>query len=207
MPNALAKLADLKNRLGTSSGDSDTLLNDCLAQASAQAATLAGVSSLLRQTATLYPRLPTVGGQSAILRLHLGPIESITSVKQRYDQTSAWSGVDALTEDTDFLVERLGSRLERINSVWYAPASAYIQVTGVFGYDDPADDTGGDSILPPDHLQLGVLEQAQWLWRRADKNGAVRLDYGMGGALDLGRVEYVASLKDAVRSLPFVRLL
>jgi len=207
MPNALAKLADLKTRLGTSSGDSDTLLNDCLAQASAQAATLAGVSSLLRQTTTLYPRLHAFGGQSAVLRLHLGPIESITSVKQRYNQTSTWAGVDALTEDIDYLVERLCARLERINSVWYAPAAAYIQVTGVFGYDDPDDATGGEAITPPDHLQLGVLEQAQWLYRRADKAGAVRLDYGMGGALDLGRVEYVASLKDAVKTLPFVRLI
>ncbi len=203
---------DVKNLLGSTSTAEDTLLATLIERASAQAARLAGVGAsgvggLVRTSTTLYPYDPGApDGQTRVLRIP-GAIESISSLKQRYSQSTAWTDVTALTEDTDYLITSGEGKVERINSVWSVGHRQLVQVTGVFGYDDPASPAGGDAIDVPADLRHAVAEQVQWLWRRKDKIGKDSITLGMGGAFNLKDMEVVQSLRDAVSALPFVRRL
>lgn len=211
----LAKLADLKVDGKITGTETDAQLTRCIEDASATAAQLAGVDTLVRTSTTLYPFDPAApgSGQTRTLRVHK-PIESITSIKQRYDQGESWDDVDALTADTDYLVafgggvSGGGGKIERINAVWYVGRRQLVQVTGVFGYDNPDDPSGlPGAITPPADLQRGVREQAMWLARRGSIIGTDSINLGRGGAANFKDMEVVESLRQAVANLPFVRLM
>lgn len=143
MADHLAKLADLKSRLGFGDTTYDDDLSRLLKAAASAAERLAGLGDgCLRRPAsavTEYPRGPGDTRQSAVVHLSRKPIESVTSVKQLFSAGSDadFTAADALTENDDFYVDAERGKLERVNSVWYF-GPRYLQVVYIGGYADPS---------------------------------------------------------------------
>jgi hypothetical protein len=139
MASKLAKLADLKALIGTSETSQDTLLNQLLERASAQAEALVGVTEggLRRQTDVIeYP--VDHPAQTRYVTLRRLPIERVVTVRQLYAAAapSSFSVADALTEFDEYVVEARTGRLERVNGVWYLEPQC-LQVTYTAGWVDP----------------------------------------------------------------------
>lgn len=208
---ALATLDNVKQLLGQSGTANDTILTALLDRASTVAAQLCGVATLERVAdAVVYPwdpRASRYGEGSETIWLRRGPIESVTSVSQRWTLSTAWDDAEALTEDTDYIVLSDAAQLLRINNRWFAAHQRLIRVVATLGYVDPA--TGAppaEAIQPPGDLQHAVAEQTQWLWRRRDLVGTSGISLGQGGAVNLREIEVVASLRHAVDALPWRRM-
>jgi len=145
MPNdRLAKLFDLKVLIGTTETTDDSLLLLLMTRATARAEVAAGRPLARRDAIVEYPY--ATPEEQRFLRLRRYPIESITSIIQRYDRGTAaeFAATAALTEYTQWRtvspeVADVHNRgvVERVDGVWYL-RPGWLQVVYAGGYVDPA---------------------------------------------------------------------
>jgi len=195
----LATLQDFKALMGWSGSENDQLVTSILQRASAIAGQLAGRPLLRQASVTEYPWDPHL--RLRCIRLERYPIESVNSVKQLYDTSTdaEFTAEDALTENTDYVIDAENGKLCRLNGDWYA-RRRHIQVIYTAGYYDPSGSAPtADAIAPPKDLQHGVLMQAVRMYQSKDTAGL--RETGVGAGLSLAEVEAHQALVDAVKPL------
>lgn len=149
MITRLAKLADLKTLIGDSEGAMDALLTQLLEQSSrrCEGVELAG-RPLMRQASIVeYPWYPDAHRMfNQTFRVDRFPIESITSIKQRYGTSTdaQFTAETALVEFTDWTITgrpagdpKNRGLIERVNGSWTL-RPRYLQVIYTGGFMDPA---------------------------------------------------------------------
>lgn len=184
----LAKLADLKTLMGTSSSDQDELLTLMLQTATATAERVVGVADGGLQRSVDRVEWPMgTQRQQRFLTLASLPVESISDVRQ-YGGATLDADIDTetpLVENDDYVFDRDAGKLERLESVWYClPRCVRVVYTG--GFIDPAtSNPPSTAIQPPRDLQHGVLQEALRLWQRRDLGGVTQISAGAGGSVSL----------------------
>lgn len=156
----IAKLADLKARLGISDSGEDALLT----------AVLEGVSALfdaeLERTLLAEDAdiTETHDGGGWDVRLRRWPVTSVVSVKEAADYD--WASATALAADSDYRVDAGRGVLTRLpdGSRWLDGPDV-VQVIYRGGYWDPAQSSFEFDAVPA-HIQEAALLQAQELYRR-----------------------------------------
>jgi hypothetical protein len=183
---ALAKLADVKTRLGWSGTAEDALMTQLLEIASSVAAGLVGMSSLLRETGIVeFPSHPR--GVYMRLTMSRWPIESVTSIKQldAAGTDADFTAADALTEHEDYVVDAARGRVDAIVLPWLI-GPRLIRVEYTAGYVDPSTvSPPATAIQPPADLQHGVIETAIRMWQQRDAAGVTNLNAGQAGDVSL----------------------
>lgn len=186
--SALATLDDLKEMLGSTSTDSDTLLTKLLERASAIFETEArALDGGMRRSADEVEFPKDSIGSSQRVTLARWPIESVSEVVQLasigtdadFDAEVVAGG--ALVENEDFYVDADMGVLVRINNAW-SLGPRHLRVTYTAGWVDPSDGSPpSGSIQPPTNVQEAVLLQAIRLWQTKDTAGYREIDLGQGG--------------------------
>lgn len=199
---ALARLADLKIKIGTSETSADTRLFIALTQATAAAEGLVGRALLRQASITVYP----TGPESRWLDLPVAPIESITSVKQRYGWDTSWDDSDILlTADTDYIADNeAGILIRPVGSLWY-PEPQCIQVVYTGGYADLLLQVAGaipdGQSAAPDDLQAGVIDFAIAIENHRRTAGVESVSFSAGGGMQLKGLEPPKTLVEACKRL------
>jgi len=163
----LAKVAELKARLGIEGSAQDTNLSNVLRGASALLDRHCG--RVFEYSATA--RVKVYDGDEFDLRLDCWPIVGDPVVKLALDRDFA--AATALTAGTDYLIDRARGLIRYpYQGVRWPVGLAIIQVSWTGGYVDPA-----TTPLPPGteyvpgHIQEACLLEAADLWRRKDEPG------------------------------------
>lgn len=163
----LAKVAELKTRLGIEGSAQDANLANILRGAGALLERYCG--RVFEYSATA--RVKVFDGDDYDLRLDCWPIVGEPVVKLALDRDFA--AATALTAGTDYLIDR-GRGLIRYPhaGVRWPAGLGIIQVSWTGGYVDPATTplpTGAEYV--PAHVQEACLLEAADLWRRKDEPG------------------------------------
>ena len=148
----LAKISDIKTRLGILSSDSDDLLAALLAEASSLAEQLVGVGEGQLSRRTGIVEFPSSDyGRGSMLRLSCRPVEFVSSVKalSSAGTDADFAAADELVRDQDYnAVLRMGV-LKRIGDQWTLDDRCN-QVIYSAGFLDP-DAAGGVDAWATSH--------------------------------------------------------
>lgn len=179
MPNALAKLDDLKASLDLNGSDLDDLLTRLLEAATGTAARLVGQATLMRTEAiTEYPR--AAARYEPLVRLERYPLESVSTVKLAgyAADVDDFADIDSLVEGEDFSVDSAIGLVELHHESWgVVPQSNLVIYTA--GWIDPSDAAPpATAIQPPSQLQQGIIAEASRLYNTRRDAGIDRVDAG-----------------------------
>lgn len=174
----ICTLADVKDRLGESGAEHDTLLNRLIASLESM------FDGYIAPRRLIVPSADVIeyhSGRGPFLQLNRYPIVSITSIKEAldYDFTAA----DALVADTDYRIVNDGRNgiCLRIYSDW-AGAPDSIQVIYKGGYCAAGVTPGAGETALPDELREAAIEQATFFFKRRDDLGLSSVSF-QGGAI------------------------
>jgi len=180
MPNALAKLDDLKAALGFSGAAEDALLTQLLVDATSAAARLVGLPTLMRAVNIIeYPRPDLYG--SPVVQLDRYPIESITSLKLAGYTTNSdgFALLNSLVADEDYSFGRDFGGVQLFRGEVFVPYPRANLVVYTAGYIDPADAAPPATALQsPADLQRAVIIEATRLYNTRRDAGVNKLDAG-----------------------------
>ena len=173
----ICTLADVKDRLGESGVEHDTLLNRLIASLESMFDSYTGRSMIVPSAdVTEY-----YSGRGPFLQLRRYPVVAITSIKEAvdYDFTAA----DALVANTDYRIVNNGLNgiLVRIYSVWDALQDS-IQVIYRGGYCAAGVTPGEGKTALPDDLREVAIEQAVYFFKRRDDLGLSSVSF-QGGSI------------------------
>lgn len=160
----IAKLADLKTRLGIAGSAQDNTLTQILKDVGAMFDTHCNRTLLYSASdETEY-----FDGDVGELLLRRWPIVSITSVKEDDDQD--WANATALTLNSDYRRHDPRGRLIRLpdDTRWLAGPNT-VQVIYKGGYNDPAEAAIAGVSYVPERIQQAALLQAQFGWERRNQ--------------------------------------
>ena len=189
MANALAKLDDLKSRMGWGGSTYDTLGQQLLDAATSIAEGPACAARRLRRQVDLveYPSTDMPNNLSRMITLQVAPIESIASIKQLYEPSSdaSFEAEQTLVEFDEWVIPgrpagdaRNMGVIERVASTWYGRTRC-LQVIYTAGFIAPATESIPDgAITPPEDLQQAVIDQATLMWNLKDRHGNEAIEFG-----------------------------
>ncbi|MEL7087613.1 MAG: hypothetical protein AAGL98_04105 [Planctomycetota bacterium] len=184
MPNALAKLDDLKAALDLSGTDLDALLTRLLEDATATAARRVGLPTLMREADIIeYPEPRRRG--SAVVTLSRYPVEAIGTLKLAGYTTDSdgFAAIDSLTDETDFIYGKAFGDIELLYGETFAAYPRANLVVYTAGYIDPADAAPpAGAIQAPADLQRGIVLEATRLYNTRLDAGIDEVDAGKGGS-------------------------
>ncbi|MEM7626572.1 MAG: hypothetical protein AAF333_13330 [Planctomycetota bacterium] len=184
MPQALAKLDDLKAALELSGTDLDALLTQLLEAATATAARRVGLTSLVREADIIeYPRARQY--RVSIVSLARYPVESISTLKLAgyTADTDGFAALDSLEVDRDFTFGRDYGGIELLYGETFSPAARANLVVYTAGYVDPSDPAPpAGAIQPPADLQRALILEATRLYNTRRDAGLDKVDAGKGGS-------------------------
>lgn len=175
---ALATVATVKSRLGLTTTQHDTLLTSIVDAVSLAIARYchraAGATSLLERQASRTVRFDG-GGQHILLDCY--PVESITSVKEAFD--NGFDDADALTAETDYYVEARSGLLWRMptGATWLR-GRGVVQVVWTGGYVAAGDTPGDGQVAVPYDLAEACVMQSGHLFSNRDKLGQSSISMG-----------------------------
>ncbi|MBB6429219.1 hypothetical protein [Algisphaera agarilytica] len=182
MPNALAKLDDLKAALGFSGDSEDATLTSMLEAATASAARLVGVATLMRQVDIVeYPR-PRGSTGSPLAYLSHYPVESINQIKLAgyTSDSDGFAEIDPLEANQFALLQSLGE-IELFFGERFAPYPYANLVVYTAGYIDPSEASPPATALQaPADLQRAIVVEATRLWNTRRDAGIDEVDAGQG---------------------------
>ena len=173
----ICTLSDVKDRLGESGTEHDTLLSRLIA----------ALESIFDSYTGRHLIVPSAdvteyySGASPFLQLKRYPTVSISSIKEALDYDFA--AVDALIADTDYRIVNNGLNgiLVRIYSVWNT-LQDNIQVIYRGGYCAAGvSPSEGETVLPDD-LREAAIEQATFFFERRDDLGLSSVSF-QGGSI------------------------
>jgi hypothetical protein len=173
----ICTLADVKDRLGESGAEHDTLLNRLIAS----------LESLFDSYTGRHLIVPSAdvteyySGRGPLLQIRRYPVVSITSIKEAVDYD--FTGADALVADTDYRIVNDGRNgiILRIYSVWDALSDS-IQVVYKGGYCAAGVTPGEGETALPDDLREAAIEQATFFFKRRDDLGLSSVSF-QGGSI------------------------
>lgn len=204
----LASLTDFKALMEWSGSTKDALATSLLTRASAIAEQLAGRPLRRQADVTEYPTHEPP--RTRRLYVNVFPIESVTSVKQLYAESTddEFTAETAMTEITDYVIESERGKLVRSAGYRWIAGPRYIQVVYTGGYYDPSGSApSGGAIAVPDDLQHAVLQQAIRMFQTKDTAGLRQVDLGEhGGSVSLAESKAHPMLIDVCRALRRVTL-
>jgi hypothetical protein len=186
----ICTLADVKDRLGESGAEHDTLLDRLIAS----------LESLFDSYTGRHLMLPSAdvteyySGRGPFLQLRRYPLVAITSIKVAldYDFTAA----DALVANTDYRIVNNGLNgiLVRIYSVWDTLQDS-IQVIYRGGYCAAGVTPGEGQTALPDDLREAAIEQATFFFKRRDDLGLSSVSFQGGAISKFGAVDLLPIVK------------
>lgn len=174
----ICTLADVKDRLGESGAEHDTLLNRLIASLESMFDGHIAPRRLIVPSADVTEYH---SGRGPFLQLNRYPIVSITSIREAldYDFTAA----DALVADTDYRIVNDGRNgiCLRIWADWDNTPDS-IQVIYKGGYCAAGVTAGAGETALPDELREAAIEQATFFFKRRDDLGLSSVSC-QGGAI------------------------
>jgi len=173
----ICTLADVKDRLGESGSEHDTLLNRLIASLESLFDSYTGRSLIVPSSdVTEY-----YSGKGPFLQIRRYPIIAITSIKEALDYD--FTGADILVADTDYRILNDGRNgiILRIYSVWDDVQDS-IQVIYKGGYCAAGVTPGAGETALPDDLREAAIEQATFFFKRRDDLGLSSVSF-QGGSI------------------------
>lgn len=188
----ICTLADVKDRLGKISADTDndSTFNRII---SGLEAIFNGYTnrSLIVNAADVTEYFTGLG---AYLQLSRYPIVSITSVKVTYDYD--FDSVDALTANADYRQVRQGKNgiLYRVHSAWPQTEDA-IQIIYRGGFCAAGQTPGEGEFAMPADLREAAIEQATFLFKRRDDIGLSGVGFEGGSISKFSAIDLLPMVK------------
>lgn len=188
----LCTLADVKDRLGLSSGtEYDTLINRIIA----------GLTAVFEREVR-RPLLLTAAdsteyytGDGPFLQVDRYPVAALTSIKVATDYV--FTSAEALVADTDYRLLRSGEKgiLHRLYMDWEDQPDC-IQIVYRGGYCSAGVTPGtGETALPADLREAAILQSA-FLFKRKDDIGLSSVSYDGGSISKFSALDLLPLVKD-----------
>jgi len=186
----LCTLTDVKNRIGSESGDTanDSVLNDLLRGVSASFDNYCNRIFLLNSlAATEYYN---GGGNVIVVKRY--PIVSITSVTESADYD--WDNETALTANDGYHAIVDKGILRRLAADFYSGVDT-VRVVYTGGYVAPGDTVGSGETALPDELREAAIRQCVYEFQRKDQLGVTSVS-AMGTSYTRpDSIEFLPSVK------------
>lgn len=189
----ICTLANIKDRLGKSDTESDSMLNRIIL----------GVENVfnnytkrkLIQTATNVTECYMGCGDR--IQLDRYPVISITSIKESY--TFDFDNETALTENTDYRLVKAGKNgiIYRVYSKWVEVEDG-IQVVYRGGFCPAGQTLGSGETAMPDDLREAAIEQASFIFKRKDDIGLAGVGFEGGSISKFSAMELLPMVKQTL---------
>jgi len=192
----ICALADVKDRLGLSNTDHDSVINRIIT--GLEAIFNQYTRRTLLQTSADVTEYYT--GQGSYLQLKRYPIITITSVTQSV--TYDFDNTDALVADTDYRLVNAGRNgilYRTYNLSWFdTPDSIKVVYRG--GYCAAGQSPGdGETAMPAD-LREAAIEQASFFFKRKDDIGLAGVGFQGGSISKFNPINLLPMVKDILQN-------
>jgi len=191
----IATLDDVKDRLGLSDTDHDSVINQIITGVEGVFNSHCSRKLLLNSAAvTEY-----YTGQGPYLQVNRYPITAITSIKIGYDYD--FDSATALTLNTDYRLINGGAKgiIYRSNNIDWPDTPDCVQLIYTGGYCSAGQTAGDGEFAMPADLREAAIEQACFIFKRRDDIGLSGVGFQGGSISKFSAMNLLPMVEDILK--------